>query len=374
MDRDVYEQLAAKLDKLPGGFPRTAGGAEMRILRRLFAPEEAELALHLTLLAEEPRVIAYRAGLPVEEATRRLEEMDAKGLLYSIQRPGQPRRYQAQQFIVGIWENQVNRLNPELIRDFEEYLEAGLSPERWRQVPQLRTIPVAESIPVQVEVMAYEQAEKLVRSHRAIAVANCICRQEMRLLGNGCDKPEETCLVFGQAARHYIHTGRGRSIDQAEALSILRRAADAALVLQPGNSEEPLNICACCGCCCGVLRSLKRDPRPASLVASPFHASLNTATCEGCGLCVDRCQMEALALDGGHAVLDLDRCIGCGLCVSTCPTGSLTLVRKPAAEQPAVPKDTVRAWIQWMQARGTADLGELAGMVMRSRVDRLRAR
>jgi len=43
----------------------------MRILRRLFTPKEAELAVHLTLLNEEPRVLARRAGQPVGVVARR---------------------------------------------------------------------------------------------------------------------------------------------------------------------------------------------------------------------------------------------------------------------------------------------------------------
>ena len=61
MAKDVYEVLAKHLDNLPAGFPRTESGVEMRILHRLFTPEDAELAVHLTVLPEEPRVIARRA-------------------------------------------------------------------------------------------------------------------------------------------------------------------------------------------------------------------------------------------------------------------------------------------------------------------------
>ena len=41
---DIYEQLARFLDDLPAGFPRSESGVELRILRRLFTPEEAALA------------------------------------------------------------------------------------------------------------------------------------------------------------------------------------------------------------------------------------------------------------------------------------------------------------------------------------------
>jgi Na+-translocating ferredoxin:NAD+ oxidoreductase subunit B len=42
MTSDIYERLAAHLDNLPGGFARTEGGAELRILQRLFTPDEAK--------------------------------------------------------------------------------------------------------------------------------------------------------------------------------------------------------------------------------------------------------------------------------------------------------------------------------------------
>lgn len=75
MEQEIYRRLARHLDNLPGGFPPTESGVELRILKRLFTPEEAKLAIYLTLLPEEPRVVARRAGIPREETARRLEEM-----------------------------------------------------------------------------------------------------------------------------------------------------------------------------------------------------------------------------------------------------------------------------------------------------------
>ena len=61
MNQDVYQQLAHHLDNLPAGYPATESGVELRILRRLFSPEEAALALRLTVLPEEAR-----ASVPAE--------------------------------------------------------------------------------------------------------------------------------------------------------------------------------------------------------------------------------------------------------------------------------------------------------------------
>ena len=373
MATEIYEKLAEHLDNLPGGYPRTESGAEMRILRRLFTPGEAELAMHLTIIPEEPRVVARRAKIPVGETAQRLEEMEKKGLIASIPQVNKPPLYMATHAVVGFLEAQVNKLDPELVQNSEEYMDRLLEQSFWRGAPQMRTIPLNKSIRTPNLVMPYESAEELVRKQKAFAVSNCICRQGQRIVGKGCDKPEESCLTLGMFADSVVRNGRGRAISLEEALAILQRAEEAGLVLQPANAKDSLFICTCCGCCCNVLRSLKRYPEPAKLVTSSFLASLNTETCKGCGLCAKRCQMEALHLDDKKAVLDLNRCIGCGLCVATCPTHSLSLVRKPKEKQPYVPKDIIDTNIRLGKARGKLDMSKLIGMQVRSKLDRLLA-
>ncbi len=73
------------------------------------------------------------------------------------------------------------------------------------------------------------------------------------------------------------------------------------------------------------------------------------------------------------AALNLDRCIGCGLCVSTCPTGSLSLLRKPKTKQPYVPKNVIETHMKIGKAHGKLSFGKMAGMRVRSKVDRLLA-
>ena len=350
MTEGIFRKLAEHLDNLPGGFPPTESGVELRILQRLFTPKEAELALHLTPMPEESEAIASRAKIDPEDAAQRLEKMARKGLIYSLEREGKMPKYRANQFIVGIWEFNVNRLDVDFIRDMKEYMPA-LFDEAWK-VPQLRTIPVGLSLTPEHTVLPYEQAEELVRTQERFAVAPCICRREHAMVEKGCDRPEETCLIFGNAADYYLRNGLGREIDLEDTLKILNSAEEAGFVLQPSNAQKAVNICLCCGCCCQVLKNIKRHPKPASLVSPPFVATVNLDTCEGCGDCADRCQMGALELDGDTIALDVDHCIGCGLCVPSCPTESLALVRKPKSEQPEVPKNMIEAFMKLGKARG----------------------
>jgi len=367
MENLIYQELARHLDNLPGGFPATETGVELRILKRLFTPEESELALHLSLISEEPRVIARRAKISREEAADRLEAMALKGLILREEPEKGPMKYMAAQYVVGIWEYQVNNLDPDLIRDMNEYIPF-LGDQIWK-VPQMRVIPVGQSITPENKVLPYEMAEELIREQKKFGVRPCICRREHTMMGKGCNKPEESCLVFGMGVDYNHRNGVGRVIDLKETLDIIKRADEAGLVLQPSNTKDALFICCCCGCCCQVLKSYKRNPKPVSMVSTSFIAAHNVETCSSCGVCVERCQMDALTLAADTITLDLDRCIGCGLCVSTCPTGSISLVRK--AEQPAVPKDIVQNLVQLGKARGKITTPGLMKMMVKSKVDRL---
>jgi NAD-dependent dihydropyrimidine dehydrogenase PreA subunit len=300
--------------------------------------------------------------------------MYQKGLILKIKKEGRPALYMALQFAIGIWEYHVNDLDPELARDVGEYIPTLLDPALWKKAPQLRTIPVNTSIDHKLEVLPYENAEELVKAQEKYLVAPCICRKEKKLLDEGCERPEENCLIFGRGAELYHDRGIGRYIDQEEALDILKKAEDAGLVLQPSNSKDIVNICCCCGCCCGVLRTIKQHPKPATIVSSPFTCEAVQETCIGCGVCVNRCQMDAISLEEDKVVLDQDRCIGCGLCVPTCLTDSLSLIRKPESDQRHVPKTFLDAMIRLMQKRGKLKPSWVASKVIRSKIDWIRSR
>ena len=373
MPKDIYRKLARHLDKLPGGYPPTESGVELRILRRLFTEDEAALAMKCTLIPEDAKVIARRAKLETAEAARRLDDLALKGLIFRFEYNGSA-LYMAAQYVVGIWEYHVNDLDPELIKEMNEYIPYLFDHENWKKAPQLRTIPVGRSVSAEQAVMPYEQAEELVRRHKKILVAPCICRREHAMLGHGCGKLEEACLVFGIGVDYYENNGLGRRIDVDEALAILKKADKEGLVLQPTNAKKVVNICCCCGCCCQVLKSLKRHPRPAELAASAFIAAFDPENCASCGICVERCQMDAITMKDKELQLNLDRCIGCGLCVSTCPTDSLTLERKPEAQQPHVPKNNMEALLNLGKARGSITPASMVMMKLKSKADRLLAK
>jgi ferredoxin len=348
--RDSFQKLARHLDMLPGGFPSTESGVELRILERLFTRQEAEVASVLHLAMEPPEGIAARIKMPEAELAPLLERMAKKGLILHS-RKGAQDYYMAAQFVIGIWEYHVNDLDPALIRDFNAYVPDLMKAQLSRETHQLRVIPVSKSIPAEMRVLHYEDAEEIVKRQSRILVAPCICRKEHRMAGKGCTAPLDSCLVFGGGAYFYEENGIGRTVSKEEALDILAIARDAGLVLQPGNAQRPLNICMCCDCCCQVLKNLKSLPNPGRIVTSSFRAAVDPDRCTGCGKCAVSCRMNAV-FSGEPAVVDPERCIGCGLCAVACPEGAMRLIEKQATEKREPPKTIFDTYRQIMGERG----------------------
>jgi Na+-translocating ferredoxin:NAD+ oxidoreductase subunit B len=354
MDDRRYRALAEHLNLLPGGFSSSESGADIRLLQRLFTPGEAGLAVHLTLEREGVETIALRAGLPVERTGSMLAEMAHKGLIFSVIDDDGSSLFQAVPFIVGIWEFQVNNLSEGLISDMNDYWSTAKRQKPVRSIPQMRTIPVGKSIEPNLEAYPYEQVTQLLENQDRFAVAPCICRLEAKMEGEGCSALEEACLMFGDWADYYVRSGKGRSIDRAEVLEILKRADEDNLVLQPSNSRDVSAICCCCGCCCGVLKRLKWHPKPSEAVFSHFIAEFDENLCAGCGTCIGRCSMEAFSEATSKVEFNPVRCIGCGLCVTTCPTGAITLTRKPDTGRIRIPDTMDDTWREISEARKLA--------------------
>lgn len=334
---DVYQNLAKHLDDLPAGFPATDSGVELRILKRLFTEDEAEIAVGLKMFPERVSTIAGRLGRDEEELAERLKTMAGKGLVFRSSKGKSP-HYMAAQFVVGIWEYHLNDLDPELIRDMNEYAP-HLFKAMWSEseTKQLRVIPVSESLEQELAVMDYEAAEEIIKRQSKIVVAECICRKEHRMIGQGCDFPLEACFVFGSGAYFYLENGLGREVSTEEALELFHNGVAAGLVVQPGNAQKPANICMCCGCCCQILKNVKNLDKPAELVHTNHYARVDDDKCVACGVCVERCHMEAITLEEAARV-EQERCIGCGVCLLGCEYEAITLCRKEAEDLYTPPK------------------------------------
>jgi len=154
---------------------------------------------------------------------------------------------------------------------------------------------------------------------------------------------------MGPYAKTAIEIDLARAATKDEILNIQKRAQDTGLIFQTTNCEHGVFICACCNCCCGLLRGLLYGgPGQSGSTKSNFQAVLGIELCNGCQACIKICPAEAFTLDRKteKPVLNLEKCIGCGLCVTACPKpGALVLERKKESEITTYP----HTWQDWLR-------------------------
>ncbi len=336
---DIFERLRERLDSMATGYPKTASGVETRILRRLFGEEDARVFLAMGDAPEDPVSLAGRMRLEPRDMAVRLEDMARRGLVFRMKRGGQT-LYLAVPFVVGIYEFQLNNLDPELLGDISEYYLSGLGASfHSLRTPHLRTIPIDTRIASGGPVAPYDDARAIVGSKTKIALAECFCRKAVRVYGKTCSHPMETCMQFDAFAEYYLDNRMARPVSKDEAMAVLDMCEEEGLVIHPVNSKSVEAMCACCSCCCGMLLSLKLFAAPALQAKSTYTCAFDPSLCTSCGACGSRCPVGALRFKDGAVRLRPERCIGCGLCVSRCPAGALTLKKKDRGIEP--PPETV---------------------------------
>ena len=368
----IYIDLQQHLDRQAVGFPASKSRAELRILRHIFTPEEAEIATYLDYRHEPLEVIYPRVRHLVETPEKLKAVLDGllrKGGLEAREKGGRT-CYANTPLVVGMYELQVDRLTPEFISDFKAYTSD------WRfgleflatELPQMRTIPISKSIQPQHQVARCDEAATLLeQTEGPFVVLDCICRKKKRMAGETCRLTDrrETCLGMGPIAQTVLKGGMGREIRRDEALAIIEANQKEGLILQPSNTERADFICSCCGCCCGILQMHHSLPRPVDFWATNFYARVDPASCNGCGLCSRRCQAQAMAvhLSEQPARVDLNRCLGCGHCIAVCPQEAIVLQKKPVELHPP---ETREALFRILKSNRKGGLGKakLAGKLV----------
>lgn len=338
---DVYKRLRRKIDNSP--FLRLPKSEEiMEILKLRFTPEEVEIALHLpcnyfeAMSAEE---VAEKSGKGVKYVREVLERLVKKGSIFWLRREGVD-RYSLMP-VFGFFEIPFSdgRRDPEARRMAElwdKYFDKkGNEAIFISEYPLARVLPVKkETIELNISVseeyrgiiLTFENVKEYVlaaeRYGRKIALVECACRVAFQ----NCDKPTDTCLVFGRTAEYFLERRKAlRELTAAEAIKILKRNVEAGLVLTTNNTQYGQDfICSCCTCCCGLLRGLVKLNNPRAIARSNFKPVRHGELCTDCGLCVEICPMNAW--DKDHNWVE-EQCIGCGLCEYHCLSGAIKMVK-----------------------------------------------
>lgn len=354
MSENIYRKLAQRLDTIPNGFSATESGVELQLLAKIFTPEEAALASVMRMTYEPAADIAARIDAETKVANRTLKKMVRKGLI-RVRKGKRQLIFGLMPFVVGIYEEQLPRMDEEMAELFEQYYLESQGGSITHDAPAVhRVIPVEETIPFDLEVFSHEQATGLLENAKSWGVRDCICRVQQQLVGKSCDHTVENCLLFAPVENVFDNSDVTRALTKKEALQILHEAEKEGLVHTTGNYRDRHSyICNCCTCCCGILRSVAEFDIPTAVARSDFRAAVDAEMCIGCEDCVARCQFGALTVPDDICVVDYTRCVGCGACAMVCPTDALQLERRPddGSKMP-LPANNKEWMVQRAQERG----------------------
>ena len=339
----AYRRLQERLDRMPTGAPDSP--VFQRILRLLFTADEAELAAQIPTMGSLAQV-AKRTGRTEAELDPIVTDLARRGLVMDFRHRG--RRYVAlAPVVIGFFEFTFMRVREdapmeELAHLFHEYMydDDDFAHAVFRGSTQIgRSLVREESIPddPSVEVLDWELATHIVAEARSVAVSLCPCREHATLVGEGCGAPTRTCLTFGGAADALVRAGIAEPISNAEGLDVLQMAKEAGLAQTADNVKHGVSyMCNCCGCCCGMMQSIRRKGITGAIVSSNWVAQVDLEMCRGCKKCARACPAQAVTMvdNQGHgkrkywAIVDPEACLGCGVCDEVCLFGAHSMQRR----------------------------------------------
>ena len=358
--RASYEQLTRRLNKFPVGAPPTELFYD--ILAMLFTEREARLVAQLPIAPFKAADAARAWGTGVLEAERELDVLVGRSLLIDTCYEG-VRRYFLPPPMAGFFEFSLMRSDGRLDKQalaelFHRYMNAEdeFVRELYEGETQLGRALVHEpalDLDDELHVLDYERASTIIGEAHHLAVGLCYCRHKMEHVGKACDAPLELCLSLNDAAETLIRQGIVRAIEPAEGLDLLAEAYENDLVQFAENVRRGVNfICNCCRCCCETMIAARRFAVLRPVHTTRFMPVRDREACNGCGLCTERCPVEAIRqeLPGAAPAVDRSVCIGCGVCSRTCRRRAIVLTVRP--ERIITPLDSAHRTVVMAIERG----------------------
>ena len=186
------------------------------------------------------------------------------------------------------------------------------------------------------QVIPYARARDIVlHNPDHIVLLECPCRASRAA---PC-LPLDVCLIVGEPMAGFVaehHPLRSRWITQEEAGEILSAEHERGHVHHAFFKDAMLGrfyaICNCCTCYCGAMQ-IWQGGTP-MLASSGYVCRRDGERCTDCHDCAAVCPFGALQVMEGTAIVDEAICMGCGVCVSRCEQQALSLVRDPSRGEP----------------------------------------
>ena len=358
MSEDIYIKLGERLNQNPIKLPLIE--PVLAFLREVFTEEQAGLGAEFPLGAHTLKQLAKELNREEGPLERLLEEMADEGLIFVEKKEKGKKEYSLSPFAPGIFEfqslkgveNDKVKKRLQALGEVHVGLEALVgdlfkNPELANETlgpPGLRALAVEAELPANAQIATWEQISVILDDEESFAVGACACRQEKKLSGDPCkiDAPRDACVYFGKVADFMVDRAFAKRYSREELLALLETCEKYGLVHNINNFVgDNIVMCNCCGCCCNFLVRMKKYRGLKQVAGSNFLAVVDQETCIGCGDCVDRCQMDALEMEGETVRVIEEYCIGCGNCISECLSESLSLVRCDEVEPPKKPQEII---------------------------------
>jgi Pyruvate/2-oxoacid:ferredoxin oxidoreductase delta subunit len=356
MKSKVYQDLLAVMQMRRGPYAGLDIPEFFALVEELFTPEEAEVNNALSTQPVTIEQIAHKLKCDPVRISPLLEAMADKGLCATFIMDGQ-RIFKGLRFMPGIFEYQFiggdesprHRKLAQLIHAYKSAYNTSKGTEKIT-FPLTRVIPVDKTIDAGNQIHTYDQVATYVQKNDSIAVGTCYCRHAAKLRGEDThDMPMEVCMWFGHAADYMVERIGGRKVTKTEALSLLDQAENSGLIHMSRNTTENIEfLCNCDRWHCEVVTNVLKQPKPGWAFNSGYQPRFDSARCIACGMCLDRCPPEALAMGEDQVpIVDVDRCFGCAICASGCPEAAIVMEAKP--EFPS-PPNTVKELLAALKA------------------------
>lgn len=317
------------------------------LLSEVYTVEQMKMILLMPATAEQ---IAQKMGLDKDYCEQVLEKMQEFATIVSTNKAN-PKVYSPHLNMVafrdslgiGYMSHNLDWTpNLRAFRLMDNWIHVDYSPEaveatKW----EMRVIPKWESIKDLPGVMYCENVKEIMeRNVRAGTMINqmCVCRTYRSYLDEGTYNPEHCkdlhehsdedghCYSFGSTAEFYKKKHPNSHLPtMEEAMELLKSGDRSKCIYQLPNTRDTTQFCSCCTDCCAVTYHYERAGMKDVRKPSRFRPVWREAKCVGCGVCVNRCNYDAIHLTDGVVTIDADKCKGCGNCVVTCPTKALKM-------------------------------------------------